>query len=120
MGGKYKYLIASFFISPVIFFFVLGLFVPSSSCQLQTDFKKSTFTGVLINKYLDMKNHAIKTLDIKIVNKEINLILPRDTSSFFDYVLIGDTLLKTKSDSVISVIRMGSLKKFKIYFGCDE
>lgn len=117
---KYKYLIAIIFSSPVIFFFIYSFFIPSHVCQLSDDFKKSEYKAVLVDKYIDAKNHQTKTILFEVNNKEVSLILPRDTSSFFEYIQIGDTLLKMESDNFVEVCRGNSKKKFKIYFGCDD
>lgn len=117
---KYKYLIAMIFLSPLVFFFIYSFFIPSHLCQLSYDFKKSNYKAVLVDKYIDQKNHRTKTIVFKIDSEEGRLILPRDTSSFFEYIRIGDTLLKKESHSFIEVCRGGLMKKFNIYFDCDE
>lgn len=120
MESKFKFLIIFFSIIPVVFLFIWGLFIPSDNCNLLLDFKKSNFKGIILNKYYDQKNHRTKTLIIKINDKNAKLILPNDTSRFFDFIIVGDTVLKQKSTDFIGVYRKDSLKEFKIYFGCYD
>lgn len=120
MKFKFKYLIVIFFLSPVVFFFIRSLFVPSNLCNLLTDFKKSNYHAIVIDKFLDQKNHRTRTVIIKSKESSFNLILPRDTSNFFDYIDKGDSLIKEMQKNFLTVKRGDSLKIFKIYFGCNE
>lgn len=120
MNNKFKYLVIIFCIAPIVFFFIRSFFTSSHLCELSSKFKKSEYNGVVIDKYLDQKNHRTKTITIKVNESNIDLILPRDTSSFFDFIVLGDSLFKEEQQNFIGVYRKDSLKTFKIYFGCDE
>lgn len=79
-------------------------------------FKKADYSGIVIKKMRDLKNHSVRTVVLK--NAE-SIILSIDTSKFFDSVLKGDSIIKKPNTDSIILIRGDSTFKFQIYFGCN-
>lgn len=119
MKNTYKYIIVLTTLIPLFFFFIYSFFLPSHLCQISDEFNNSSYKGVVIDKYFDQKNHRVKTVIVKTEVGNISLILPRDTSVFFDYIMLGDSVKKKQKEDYISVHRQKSVKKIRIYFGCD-
>jgi len=75
---------------------------------------------VIIDKYLDKNEHSYPTLVVqdKQGHKTINQDLVFDISGLFDYLHIGDTLMKHKGEEYTKVIKYGLDTTFKVDFGC--
>lgn len=89
-------------------------FSHSLACEKLEEFKEEDIKGSVESKYFDELNHNSKT--IKLNNQTI--VLGVDTSSFFNYLTVGDEVVKRKGKDTIVVIRGESQKSFKLYFGC--
>jgi len=76
----------------------------------------SEINGVLLGKYIDHKNHNIRTCVFK--NKEdINTFyLHFDRSGLYDYLVEGDLVRKSVGDSCFYVIRRNSCKEFTLKY----
>lgn len=92
----------------------------SLACQDLRYFKKTEFRGVVVEKYMDQKNHRAETIRIKRTSDTFNFVLPVDSSSIYEYVESGDSLVKMKDKENVDVYRKDLIKRFKIYFGCSD
>lgn len=104
---------------PVVFLFVYSIFQPSHLCNLYAEFKQSDYRGILLNKYIDNENHNTRTIVIKSGENVFTMILPRDTSLFYNTVMIGDSVIKRKGDEFIAIQHNYSLLRFKLKWGCE-
>lgn len=89
-------------------------FSHSLACEKLDEFKEEDIKGSVESKYFDELNHNSKT--IKLNNQKI--VVGVDTSSFFNYLTMGDEVVKRKGTDTAVVIRGGSQRAFKLYFGC--
>lgn len=90
----------------------------SLACQELRYFKKTEFRGVVVEKYIDQKNHRAETIRVKRGTSIFNFVLPVDSSSIYEYVKSGDSLEKVKGKDTVDVYRKDSINKFKIWFSC--
>jgi hypothetical protein len=115
---KLIYLIPGLFIIVLIVWISYAIFfVPTELCNLKDDFKKAGYVGIIKKKYEDHTNHSYKTLIIEINHNDYVMILPVDTSGYYGFVRIGDTVSKIKDSDYIQVNKS---KRFKIYFACED
>jgi hypothetical protein len=102
-------------ISLVIVYFE-GDIINSSYCSELAEFKDSNFTASVSRKYVDPKNHNVKT--IQFINGK-KLLLNRDTSNFFYFLKEEDIIIKNKGSDFI-IVQRGEIKtQFRIFFGCN-
>lgn len=80
-------------------------------------FENTTIDCMVKEKYIDRKNHSFRTIDF--VNCE-NMVIVKDTSSFFGFIAEGDSITKPLNTDTIYVYRADEIHRFKIYFGCDD
>lgn len=114
-------------IIPIIAIIILLLFnylVPdsfyswreSSECRLERDMKNTEYSGVIEEKFLDTKNHNIKT--IKLSNDFIEIY--QNQNSFFEKVNVGDSLYKNSNSLRFDIIRQDSSFSIIIDFKCKS
>jgi hypothetical protein len=89
----------------------------SLGCSMADDFKKESYSGIIIRKFIDQKNHRARTV---LLDNGTNICLARDTSQFYEKVNVGDMLKKIKNDSSLIVNRHDKTSAFNIYFGCEH
>lgn len=90
------------------------------ACYAQKYFNSLELEGVVINKFLDKENHLIKTLEVNSNSKIIRIFLTRDKSGLYEYILIGDSILKSNESLKCSIKRVDTTKEFIIDFGCQD
>lgn len=92
-------------------------FSNSLACTKKEEFKNEIYQGILIRKYIDQSNHGSQTL---IFNRNLVLVLARDTSGFYNFIQKNDSIVKEKNSDFITVHRNNKVEKFEIYFGCNQ
>ena len=112
---KAIYIFPGLFALVPIVLLLIGNLGPSQPCKNKKEFILSAYKAVITDKYLDKKNHNYKTLLYSSNKKSFIMQFFDDTSGYYDYVKIGDTIYKTQNSDWIEV---NGLKKFKIYFDC--
>ncbi len=86
-------------------------------CFMFDGFKRESYSGTVVKKFIDQKNHRTKTV---ILDNGKNIYFIRDTSSFYEKVNVGDIVRKIQNDSSLIVSSHGNLSTFNIYFGCKD
>ena len=109
---KYTMLIVVSCILPVIIMFVYGNFILPSNREA---FLKSELKGVVIDKYVNQKNHSSKTIILKENQKETSseLITNGDTL-LYNYVIPEDKIFKNANQDFFTVQRQDRSRKFII------
>lgn len=85
----------------------------------ETAFKSmgtSKFEGILIEKYLDKKNHNHATLKLENSSGEKSIILTRDKSELFDFVKIGDSIIKEYDNEYVKIVRQEKIYEIRLRF----
>jgi hypothetical protein len=85
-------------------------------CAKYREFKKEKWEGVITKKYVDNTNHNAETFEIQ--NKPYAMF--RDGTDFYNFIIIGDSAVKSLNTDIIKVYRQGCVNDFKIYFDCNE
>ena len=80
------------------------------------DVSKNIPPSVIIDKYVDKNNHNYKVIGFKGDQFSDSLILNLDKSGLFDYVSIGDSIIKVPGDSSVLVTRDGNAKVFVLRY----
>jgi len=91
--------------------------MPTELCNLRNNFKNADYIAIVKKKYEDRENHSYKTLILEINHKDYTMILPVDSSGYYEFVQIGDTVSKLKGSDLI---RVNKSKTFRIYFACGD
>ena len=109
---KYAILIAACCILPLIIMFIYGNFVIPTHRE---EFLKSELKVVVVDKYVNHKNHGLRTIQVKENQKESSseLIANQDTL-LYNYVIPGDIIFKTANQDFFIVQRQDSIRKFII------
>ena len=89
----------------------------SLACVKGQEFNREEYSGKVISKFIDQDNHRCRTI---LLSTKKKIVLARDTSQFYSFLLNGDSIIKIKNKDYLTLIREGKIYKYKIYFGCDE
>ena len=76
--------------------------------------KLNKFEGLVMDKFLDKKNHNHATIKIKNSFVEQNIILTRDKSDLFSFIQLGDSVLKEYGEFEVMIKRDGKLHVIKL------
>ncbi|NEM96083.1 hypothetical protein [Pontibacter burrus] len=104
---KYVTLLLASIASPVLMFvfFITGAeSVDEWQCRRYNDYLAHSVQGVVVEKYIDQPNHALKTLTINVNGStfketELTLAIPE----LFDFVEKGDTIFKEAESPYVLV-----------------
>ena len=119
MNMKLK-ILGSFLIIVLVSFFLVkntDRFSNSLACTKLEEFKREEYSGIVSGKYFDQKNHRAGTVNL--TNKKA-IILPKEPSSFYDFIQPNDSIVKRKNNGYLIVYRDALVKQFKIDYGCDD
>jgi hypothetical protein len=119
MKPIYKYLIAGIILALIIILFIRSLFMPTPFCTDLNIFKATSYRGIVIQKFVDLRNSNAKMIKVATQKDTFDLIVSRDTSNFFHYVIENDSLIKEAGSDMISVQTESSIKEFRIFFACE-
>ena len=64
-----------------------------------------SLNGVILKKYIDKRNHSIKTIQIRTIDDTISLAFDFDNSGLFEYLIKGDSISKNQNSFQITVLR---------------
>lgn len=108
----------------LICFFKIISSTPSfndNACKALANFKNQEYKVVVIDKFLDKNQHSYPTLILQDQNgnKITNQDFIFDKSGFFNYVQKGDTLIKSKNNTVINLINMKVDTLIRIEYKCE-
>jgi spermidine/putrescine-binding protein len=117
MKKNLAYIFPGLFAVAFVSLVLVGNLGPSAACSEKKDFEGFNYTGIVNEKFNDKTNHNVRTLVFSVNQKLFNMILVDDTSGYYEYVKVGDTIIKLKNSDYIKVNHM---KKFKIYFNCNK
>lgn len=109
------YIIISLFLGIVFFIYH---FEPTSKI-INDVFKqdlKLSFEGLVIDKYIDHKNHNSKTCVILEDGDTTIILLNFDESGLYNYLFVGDSVFKNNGDSLILVKRRNDIRHFYLNY----
>jgi hypothetical protein len=110
------------FLSSAIFLFSSLPSLNDSACNAYKEFRSQEYKVVIVDKYIDKKEHSYPTLickDLK-ANRIVNHNLVHDVSGFFKFVSIGDTLIKQKNEIGINIKNAKTDTIYVLDYGCNE
>jgi len=112
----YRYLIFVVLFAGAIY--LINILNPSN-CDLYDGYKKSSFEGVVIKKFIDKKEHSFPFVYVKNENHLEKLNLFYDTTAY-KAIYINDSIIKLKNDPWIYKKINHKLWKVKIITdGCQ-
>lgn len=113
-------------IKPFIYFIAIVLFIVyilfgtnprSTRIEYLNKIRVEIVKGKIVAKYIDSNNHNYKIIKIlNYDNKEIVWFMNYDTSSFFEEVVIGDSIIKRKDTVKVMIIRDSIKKEYILDF----
>ncbi|UPT68516.1 MAG: hypothetical protein M0D57_07765 [Sphingobacteriales bacterium JAD_PAG50586_3] len=82
---------------------------------MSDEFKNSKIKGVITDKYRDKMQHNVPLLIYRdsIDSKEINISSWIGKSDLWEFVSIGDSLIKTQGSENIIIVKNGIRKEYK-------
>lgn len=75
-----------------------------------------TFIGVLNNKYLDKNDHNRSKIEILSKSDTIKFDLQNDASGLYDFLSVGDSIVKTPNSFEVHVYNLTKDTIFKLDF----
>lgn len=121
-----KYIILVFLANIVLLAFIIfmvnrNLPTPDEINKMAFDSIKLTkFEGLVVDKFMDKKNHNHATLKLRNSLGEQNIILTRDKSKIFNFVQVGDSISKEYGDINVFIRRDGKLYEIKLDYKVIE
>lgn len=112
-----KYILLANIVLLVVIIFVVNRNLPTPNEINKTAFesiKLTKFEGLVIDKFMDKKNHNHATLKLRNSFGEQNIILTRDKSKIFDFIQVGDSVSKEYGDLNVYIERGGELYEIKL------
>lgn len=86
-----------------------------ATCAEEDHFKENGYSGIVIRKFLNGKNHRFRTLSLTGGDE---MILVLDTTKLYDFVQPGDSLIKKRGSKEVFVKRNGKVVSYVVYFDC--
>lgn len=114
---NFKYILLVNIVLLVIIIFVVNRNLPTPKEINQTAFesiKLTKFEGLVIDKFMDKKNHNHVTLRLRNSFGEQNIILTRDKSDVFEFVQVGDSVSKEYGGLNVRIKRGDELYEIKL------
>ncbi|UII34116.1 hypothetical protein LVD17_09850 [Fulvivirga ulvae] len=93
----------------------------NSLCKTEKFGRAEFFSGIIVKKYLDRKNHSNRTIKFKNNNdiKE-SILFALDSSGAYDFLIEGDSIVKNKGELRVRIYRDSVLNEFNIDYGCKH
>jgi len=107
-----KYILLANVVLLAVVIFLVNRNLPSSKEINQTaleSIKLTKFEGLVIDKFMDKKNHNHATLRLRNSFGEQSVILTRDKSDIFEFVQVGDSVSKEYGDLNVRIKRGNEL-----------
>lgn len=114
MKKNFIYIIQIIFIVLFIFVWFYG---PTANCSNENHFRKQFIEGRVVNKFLNEKEHLYPTLNMTGTLRNYSFL---DKSRFYNFVEIGDSLIKEKGSLDIRLIRSNLDTIITIDYGCEK
>lgn len=67
-------------------------------------FKREKFSGKILKKYIDKKQHNYEMLVIKTKNGRDSTSFSTDASGFYDFVEVNDSIIKIENSNEIKIV----------------
>jgi hypothetical protein len=120
--------IISFLIFVLLSFIVLYFNIPNHNkgrCESKKEFQSLNFEGIIINKFIDSKQHSDPIVEIWDYKKsknetEITLNLGAENSDIFQKLSIGDTISKFSGSTILGIKRNDSSFRLQADYPCDS
>lgn len=68
-------------------------------------YRQKEFTGIILDKYIDIKEHQNKTIILKEDYNERTIIFNLEKNGIFDFFEVGDSIIKVAGTLQVRVIR---------------
>lgn len=68
-------------------------------------YRVEEYSGIIINKFIDKDEHNFKKVIINENNQERVILFDIELGGLFDFLSIGDSIIKTKGNLQVNVIR---------------
>jgi hypothetical protein len=122
MKRSYKRLISFIVLVPIVIVVLWGIkHIPSQSelCKQGVElYSNKNFRGKVLRKFIDKENHNNKTVIIKENESEKIIFLDADIGGVYEYISIGDNLMKNKGELFVSINRNNLDTIFNLKFRC--
>lgn len=113
LKGRLALILVSFFFIALIFLYNID------DCINELQFEKDEYSGAITDKFIDSLNHNAFTLMLNQSEKlPIMYFSANGDKAFYDYVCIGDSLIKPKGQSYFKIIKSAAIRKFYVENTC--
>jgi hypothetical protein len=90
-------------------------------CKARDRALEEIISGIVINSYIDVGNHNIKTVEFENLGKmKKSLILDFEVSGVYKELIPGDSIFKPKYQLNFYLIRNGNTRELMLDFDCDQ
>lgn len=121
MGRDYRFIIAAGLLILVSIVLVATFnsekYHNKARCEIYERILQENFSGIITMKFKNPNSHLRPTIEVHEKRFDIHL----DKSGFYDFVMVGDSLIKEKGNPAISIYRNGEyLKTFILDYECYD
>jgi len=121
MGRDNRFILAAVFLIVISIVLVTLLNSEKSHnkvrCELYDQILQESFSDIITRKFKNPNSHLRPTIEVH--EKIIDIHL--DTSGFFEFVIVGDSLVKESGNPKICIYRDGKfIKEFTLDYECNN
>jgi hypothetical protein len=81
---------------------------------------KEDVVGVLTKKFRDNKSHMWETIEYSNSGgSHSSILFLNDRSGAFDFIMPGDSIVKSNGNLELNVTRKGEKRKYQLNYGCE-
>ncbi|MEX2409798.1 MAG: hypothetical protein WD607_00260 [Candidatus Paceibacterota bacterium] len=92
---------------PIIMVFIALILIDSqlTDKEILDLYENKEYSGIIINKYIDLEEHMNKKIIIKGEYVDRTILFNNESSGVFDFLQIGDSIIKKSESLEIQVFR---------------
>lgn len=91
------------------------------NCEDEKRVLDESINGIVTAKFRDKENHMVETIEYRNeAGSHKSLLFMNDRSGAYDFVILGDSLLKNPKSLDVKIVRDSSEANYRLDFGCIQ
>jgi predicted house-cleaning noncanonical NTP pyrophosphatase (MazG superfamily) len=104
-----------------VIIFIMSPSTKENCINSYSELRSESYIGIVTKKYVDKDEHYFITVEIKLKDEITSWILDNDKSGLYDYLKIGDSIVKKNGTYKVRIYRKSKVDTvFILDYGCDD